>query len=97
MALPRVRFIIIINRTRGKAFFFDLLLSVFCRPGMVDFLIIFFLTNRGWALQYVLGNPAYPAQNLIRSYHIQAGYSPGQQIVMQGSVAPGQTLGLCLM
>jgi hypothetical protein len=46
LALPRVRFIIIINRTRGKNLLFLVLLSVFYRPGMVDFLIIFFISEQ---------------------------------------------------
>jgi hypothetical protein len=38
-------------------------------------------------MQSSLRSPAYPAQNLIRSCHIQAGFSSGQQTAMWGSTA----------
>jgi hypothetical protein len=47
LALPRVKVIIIIGRTCGKALFFNLLLSDFCRPKMVDFLMIISFKERG--------------------------------------------------
>jgi hypothetical protein len=47
LALPRVRFIIIIDMTGGKVLVFILLLSDFYRPRMVHFLmILFFKENK---------------------------------------------------
>jgi hypothetical protein len=50
IALPRIRFIIIINENLGKALLFLMLLSVFCRSRMVDFLVIFFFSK--WRIRF---------------------------------------------
>jgi hypothetical protein len=46
LALPRVRFIIIIDRTGGKALVFILLLNDFYRQRMVHFLMIIFFNKK---------------------------------------------------